>query len=190
MYEICEQFELAIEYIAEERNITISAAFELFATGFLTLIGNNCTPAGGQQDCRTAIGLLECLRERVIPLLVAEQAQIQQILSQNQASTMQMTDTVQQWNNQQSSNPPNTTVPLNQKYPALNTLLEHPNLKALLENPELDVLIENNDVNALLEDPNVKALLEDPDVNALLEDPTVKAQLENPTISAPTGLVP
>jgi hypothetical protein len=169
VFELCVQFELAIEWIANSPQPpapprTIPQAFELFATQFINQLGGAaCT----NTDCKTARGLLDCLRVAVIPLLAAEQAQMQQIISQNQVSGMQMTQN-----------------------PDLNALLQHPNLKALLENPELDVMIENNDVNALLEDPNVKALLEDSEVNALLEDPAVNPQLENPTISAPTGLVP
>jgi hypothetical protein len=73
VFEICEQFDLAVQYIADERNISISQAFEQFATGFLQLLqgGPNCN----NQDCRTAIGLLDCFRERVIPLLEEDESQ-------------------------------------------------------------------------------------------------------------------
>ena len=171
VFELCVQFELAIDWIIDSPqpptlpgSRTVSQAFELFATQFINQLGGAaCT----NTDCKTARGLLDCLRVAVIPLLTAERAQMQQIIAQNQVSGMQMTQN-----------------------PDLNALLEHPNLKALLENPELDVMIENNDINALLEDPNVKALLEDSEVNALLDDPAVNPQLQNPTISGHTGLVP
>ncbi len=177
VFELCVQFERAIDWLANSNPPTaprtIPQAFEAFATQFInTLGGANCT----NTDCKIARGLLDCLRVAVIPLLVAERAQMQQIISQNQVSGMQMT---------QNSD--------------LNALLQHPNVKALLQNPDLNALLQNPDENALLKDPNVKALLEDPEVNALLEDPevkalleepTVKAQLQNPTISAPTGIVP
>jgi hypothetical protein len=160
VFELCVQFEHAIDWLANSNPPTpprtIPQAFEAFATQFLNQLGG-CPIGSSNTDCKTARGLLDCLRTAVIPLLEAEQAQMQQILSQNQVSGMQMTQN-----------------------PDLNALLEHPNLKALLENPELDVMIENNDLNALLEDPNVKALLEDSEVNALLDDPKVNAQLKNP----------
>ena len=82
VFEICDQFEQAVKYIASERNISISQAFELFATGFLNQIsgegaGNSCTAAGGNQDCRTAIGLLDCFRQKVITLLDPQSQPIQ-----------------------------------------------------------------------------------------------------------------
>ena len=49
---------------------------------------------------------MECFRDRVIPILEQEQQElIQEILSQNQVSGMQMKDSVQQLNQQQNSIP-------------------------------------------------------------------------------------
>jgi hypothetical protein len=94
VYELCKQLELAIEYIASENSISITAAFELFATQFInTLGGPGCT----NTDCKTARGLLECLRERVVPLLQEEQNMQQQSTSQeNPNSEIQMTNPTQQ----------------------------------------------------------------------------------------------
>ena len=64
VFELCEQFELAIRFIASENNVSVSQAFEAFAAGFITFVGPNTN-----QEARTAIGLMECLRERVIPQL-------------------------------------------------------------------------------------------------------------------------
>ena len=171
VFELCVQFEHAIDWLVSSNPPTpprtIPQAFEAFAAQFLSQLSNDC-PIGTSTaaECKTARGLLDCLRVAVVPLLVAEEAEMEESISQNQVSGMQMT------------------------HPDLNALLEHPNVKALLQNPDLNALLQNPDENALLEDPNVKALLEDPEVNALLEDPTVKALLQNPTISAPTGIVP
>ena len=80
VYEICLQFELAILFKAVAEG-SISAAFEDFATDF---IESQNPPS---QEARTAEGLMECLRERVIPLLEEEQQElIQPVLSQNQVS--------------------------------------------------------------------------------------------------------
>ena len=84
VYEICEQLERALEFIASNNgkypNVdTITEAFdEVFAPGFLALLsgpgeGNSCTATGGNQECRTAIGLLECLKNKLIPILQEEE---------------------------------------------------------------------------------------------------------------------
>jgi hypothetical protein len=67
VFEICEQLELAIEYIASENNISISEAFELFKNGFITFLGGpECNRTGNEEECETGIGLMECLEERLI----------------------------------------------------------------------------------------------------------------------------
>jgi hypothetical protein len=85
VYEICEQLELALEWIVSNNtkypNVdTITEAFEdVFAPGFLALLSagqsESCTPEGGNQECRTAIGLLECLNDKLIPILQEEDNQ-------------------------------------------------------------------------------------------------------------------
>ena len=80
---------------------SISVAFEDFAVDFIASVGPPTS-----QEARTAIGLMECFRDRVIPILEQEQQElIQEILSQNQVSGMQMKDPVQQLNQQQYSIP-------------------------------------------------------------------------------------
>jgi hypothetical protein len=70
VFEICEQLELALEYIASENNISISAAFELFQNGFTAFLGGPaCNISGAEEECDTGIGLLECLEERLLPIL-------------------------------------------------------------------------------------------------------------------------
>jgi hypothetical protein len=101
VYEICLQFELAILFKAGDEGTSISEAFDDFAVDFIASVGPPTS-----QEARTAIGLMECFSERVIPILEQEQQEvIQEILSQNQVSEMQMTDSVQQLNQQQNSNP-------------------------------------------------------------------------------------
>ena len=79
VYELCEQFELAIEYIASENNISMTAAWTLFAIQFLNQLGGiSCSTT----DCKTARGLLVCLRDRVIPLLEQQQVEQQQVEQQ------------------------------------------------------------------------------------------------------------
>ena|SRR5918995_2311255 len=73
VFEICEQLELALEYIASENNISISAAFELFQNGFTAFLGGPaCNRSGAEEECDTGIGLLECLEERLLPILEKE----------------------------------------------------------------------------------------------------------------------
>ena len=73
VFEICEQLELALEYIASENNISISAAFELFQNGFTAFLGGPaCNIPGAEEECDTGIGLLECLEERLLPILERE----------------------------------------------------------------------------------------------------------------------
>lgn len=73
VFEICEQLELALEYIASENNISISAAFELFQNGFTAFLGGPaCNISGAEEECDTGIGLLECLEERLLPILEKE----------------------------------------------------------------------------------------------------------------------
>ena len=101
VYEICLQFELAILFKAGYEGTSISEAFEDFAVDFIASVGPPTS-----QELRTAIGLMECFSERVIPILEQEQQElIQEILSENQVSGMQMTDSVHQLNQQQNSNP-------------------------------------------------------------------------------------
>ena len=100
VYELCEQFELALQFIVTQDsrypNIdTIEEAFDdVFAPKFLELLqgGPNCT----NQECRTAIGLLECLRERVIPLLVAEESELIVETNSQQIQPNQMTESIPQ----------------------------------------------------------------------------------------------
>ena len=63
VFELCEQFELALRFIALENNISISEAFEQFATAFIAFT------EPPNLESRTAIGLMECLAERVVPQL-------------------------------------------------------------------------------------------------------------------------
>ena len=95
---------LAIEFKAQQQGISISAAFEDFAADFIAFVGGNPNdPDPNNQEARTAIGLMECFRERVIPILQEQQVvQIDGFLSQNHISEMQMTDQVQQWIPQQN----------------------------------------------------------------------------------------
>jgi hypothetical protein len=91
VYELCRQFELAIEYIASEQPTTIQNAFSQFSAQFLNQLGG-CPIGSSNTDCKTARGLLECLQQRVIPLLVAQQSMQQQSISQeNPDSEIQMT---------------------------------------------------------------------------------------------------
>ena len=77
-----EQLEHALRFIVSENNILISEAFEKIATGFITFVGLQTN-----QEVRTAIGIMECLEEREIPLLEElQQEPIQAILPQNRAS--------------------------------------------------------------------------------------------------------
>jgi hypothetical protein len=73
IFEICQQIELAILYIAEKDKTDIATAFETFATGFEDAISSSCTSLYGDQLCRTAEGLLECLEKKVLPLLLEEE---------------------------------------------------------------------------------------------------------------------
>jgi hypothetical protein len=111
VYELCEQFELALQFIVTQDsrypNIdTIEEAFEdVFAPEFLELLqggGPNCS----SQECRTAIGLLECLADRVIPLLVAEESELIVEPNSNQIQPNQMTESIpqQQITTQQDQN--------------------------------------------------------------------------------------
>ena len=109
VYEICEQLELAIEWIAEQDNISLEAAFVIFRDGpHPSAEQPNGDPETGfvgyTQSPETAEGLLECYETRVLPLLDEEvqqptPAHIQQPIEQES----QMTDSVQQQSTQQKS---------------------------------------------------------------------------------------
>ena len=68
VYDLCEQFELAILFKAQQDGTSITEAFEDFAADFIAAI-----PAGNPQEARVAIALMECLRERIIPNLEESQ---------------------------------------------------------------------------------------------------------------------
>jgi hypothetical protein len=76
VFEICEQLELAIEYIASENSSSISEAFELFKNGFINFLGGpQCGIIGNEEECDTGIGLMECLEERLLLPILEEQNQ-------------------------------------------------------------------------------------------------------------------
>jgi hypothetical protein len=68
VYDLCEQFELAILFKAQQDGTSITEAFEDFALEFVAAI-----PAGNPQEARVAVALMECLIERVIPNLEESQ---------------------------------------------------------------------------------------------------------------------
>jgi hypothetical protein len=76
--DLCEQFELAILFKAQQEGTSITEAFEDFAADFIAAI-----PAGNPQEARVAIALMECLRERVVPNLEESQP-IQTVSTQQQ----------------------------------------------------------------------------------------------------------
>jgi hypothetical protein len=56
--------------LIEERTIS---AFELFQNGFTAFLGGPaCNRSGAEEECDTGIGLLECLEERLLPILEKE----------------------------------------------------------------------------------------------------------------------
>jgi hypothetical protein len=70
VFELCEQFQLALIFIATSTDppITISDAFTIFETGFIDFLdgeSNQCN----DQECRTALALMECFEERVVPFI-------------------------------------------------------------------------------------------------------------------------
>ena len=74
IFEICQQIELAIQYIAEkDKTDDIATAFETFASGFEDAISSSCADEYSSQLCRTAEGLLECLEEVFVPLIEEEE---------------------------------------------------------------------------------------------------------------------
>ena len=79
VFELCEQFELAMLFKAQKDGTSITEAFEDFAEDFIAAIP---VPPNGQES-RVAIGLLDCLRERVIPNLEESQP-IQTVSTQQQ----------------------------------------------------------------------------------------------------------
>jgi len=78
VYDVCEQFELAILFKAQQDGTSITVAFEDFAADFLDAIP---VPPNGQ-EFRVATALMECFRERVIPNL--EESQPLQTVSTQQ----------------------------------------------------------------------------------------------------------
>ena len=94
LFDICEQLELAVLWIAERDNGTIEDAFETFAEGLIDFID---TGSGSQ----IVEGLVDCLRERLLPILVEENLQqenpgapIQLASIQQQQSTQQQDDLI------------------------------------------------------------------------------------------------
>ena len=80
VYELCEQLQLALEFIAEKEGQSIAYAFGIFATGtpttnslgiegFIPFLTNAQTGICDTPECKAAMGLMECFLERVIPLL-------------------------------------------------------------------------------------------------------------------------
>jgi hypothetical protein len=68
LFDICEQLELAILWIAERDNVSITEAFETFVDGLIEFIDEG---PGSQ----IVVGLTDCLRERLLPILVEENPQ-------------------------------------------------------------------------------------------------------------------
>jgi hypothetical protein len=80
VYELCEQLQLALEFIAQKEGISIANAFGIFATGtpttnslgiegFIPFLTKAQTGICDTPECKAAMGLMECFLERVIPLL-------------------------------------------------------------------------------------------------------------------------
>ena len=78
VFDLCEQFELAILFKAQQDGTSIPEAFEDFVADFIAAI-----PAGNPQEARVAIALMDCLRERVVPNLEESQP-IQTVSTQQQ----------------------------------------------------------------------------------------------------------
>ena len=89
VFDLCEQFELAILFKAQQDGTSIPEAFEDFAADFIAAI-----PAGNPQEARVAIALMDCLRERVVPNL--EESQPIQTASTQQSTQQQAPSSISQ----------------------------------------------------------------------------------------------
>ena len=66
-----EYWALAIKFLAKEQGITISDAYKQFAKYFIAAMPD----PSNSQESKTAVGLMECLKEKAIALLAIEDSQ-------------------------------------------------------------------------------------------------------------------